>query len=218
MQSIKVCGIIVFFMTLLNGIASAAMITINPSNYAAGTDLGNPYPKVTFTTAQGYVDFVDFDPTPTLVETIHLTGPDLGSIFAQGPYMAGVNHVNWASDPLFSGYEVFKATFSLPVDFVSMTYFPDDTDTGVLGVFDRHGNLLSHQYLRSNETFALSYTADNKPIGYILASFDDPGYLGALSFNVKPHVHVPEPETLALISLSLLGIGIIRGRITRRPK
>jgi hypothetical protein len=66
-----------------------------------------------------------------------------------------------------------------------MTYLPDDTDTGVLGVFDSAGNLLSHQYLRSSGTFTLSYTAGETPIAYILAGFHDPGYLGALTFRVK---------------------------------
>jgi hypothetical protein len=39
----------------ISGIASATTVTIDPGSYAAGTDLGNPYPGVTLTTAQGYI-------------------------------------------------------------------------------------------------------------------------------------------------------------------
>lgn len=83
--------IIIFGMAVK---AHATMVTIDPSNYASGTDLSNPYPGVTFATARGYVDFVDFDPTPTLVETIHLTGPVIGPVFANGSYIASSNYPN----------------------------------------------------------------------------------------------------------------------------
>ncbi len=51
-------------MLVMSASAHAIMVTIDPSSFASGTDLGSPYPGVTMATAEGYVNFVDFDPTP----------------------------------------------------------------------------------------------------------------------------------------------------------
>jgi hypothetical protein len=205
------CSIIVALITCIALLvtAHADVITIDPSTYSSGTDIGNPYTGVTLSTARGYVDFVDFDPTPTLVETIHLTGPVIGSAFTYGPYIASSNYSNWASDPYYGRFEVLMVHFSIPVDSITMSFHPDDIDTGILGVFDQQDNLLSHQYLRTRNSFTLSYDMQSTPIAYALAAFGDPGYLGAITFNTSA---VPEPCTIFLVSTGIVGFGLLRKR------
>lgn len=161
-------------------------ITVDPAAYPSGTDLGIQFPGIELTTVQGYVDFVDFDPTPTLIETIRQTGPAVGSIIASGPHFASPDNDNWASDPQFGRFEVFKAAFAFPVKSVSMRFTADDTDTGVLGAFDEQGNLLAHEFLRSADSFVLTVTSTDVPIAYVLAGTSDPAFLGAMSIQGVP--------------------------------
>ena len=90
--------VVAMFVTCFAGSAQATVVTINPSNYVSGQDLGNPYPGVTISTVQGYVNFVDNDPTPTLIEPIHITGGIVGSVSAYGPYFKGANQLAWGAD------------------------------------------------------------------------------------------------------------------------
>jgi hypothetical protein len=91
-----------------------------------------------------------------------------------------------------------------------MQFYPDDTDNGVLGVFDSAGTLISHQYLRQAAPFTLSYSYEGVPISYILAGFHDPARLGPLTFEVAP---VPEPSTYALL---LVGLALLAFMARRR--
>lgn len=175
-----------FVMTMRASEAPAARIVIDPAAYPPGTDLGDQFPGIDLATVPGYVDFVDFDPTPTLVEAIRQTGRAVGSVIASGPYFASPNHESWASDPHFGRFEVFKAAFDFAVYSVTMRFHADDADTGVIGAFDMQGNLLAHEFRRATNTFELTVASAGEPIAYVLAGTSDPAFLGALEVRGTP--------------------------------
>ena len=182
-------GFLIVGLGFLFGVPAQAT-TIDPANFASGTDLGNPFLGIALETVRGQTNFVDNDPTPTLIDTIRQTGPSLGSVFARGSFFASANHPDWAADPEFGRLEIFKASFSIAIETVAMTFHPGDLDTVVMGVFDAGNNLLSHQFLRAGQPFTFSYTVGTTPISYILAATADSGNLGALEFRLA---QVPEP-------------------------
>jgi hypothetical protein len=47
----------------------------------------------------------------------------------------------------------------------------------------RGGNLIWHQYARTNEPYTLEFDSGGVPIAYILAGTHGPGFLEALAFN-----------------------------------
>lgn len=105
-----------------------------------------------------------------------------------------------------------RIDFTLPVSFVSMQFWPDDTDTGVLQAYSTEGSFLGEVIGRDSSPFTLSLTSSSTPFAYILATYADTGRgITPLGYEVAA---VPEPESYVLF---ISGLGLI-GFMTRRRK
>lgn len=105
-----------------------------------------------------------------------------------------------------------RIDFTLPVSFVSMQFWPDDTDTGVLQAYSTEGSFLGEVVGRDSSPFTLSLTSSSTPFAYILATYADTGRgITPLGYEVAA---VPEPESFVLF---ISGLGLI-GFMARRRK
>jgi hypothetical protein len=110
-----------------------------------------------------------------------------------------------------------RADFAQPVDFVSVAFAPDDTDSGVLQAYASNGDLLAETVNRSNSAYVLSYSGLSSPIAFVIATYGDTGRLGTISFRAANLV--PEPSTLSLSIVAAMCFGslsLVRSTLGRR--
>lgn len=163
-------------------ITHADGVIADASAFTAGTDVSGVYPGVVLSTAEASMIVNDLDVT----EPLHLTSELTTAVYTTGAYF---NHASW---DLWSAGQCCGADLALRMDFtrptfnVAVLFVPDDTDTAVLQIYDKHGVLMSEVLDRQNTPFTLSLTTTNRPIGFALATFGDTGRIASLAYTQPP--------------------------------
>ena len=201
-----------FLLACLAQAAHGVLITVDPSGFGNGTDIGNVFANITLSRAQGSLSTSG----PTITVPLHLTSNLAGAIFASNGFFAHSGGEIWSAGDCCSGDTVLRVDFAQAASFVSVSYLPNDNDSPVFQAYDAVNNLLADLHVISNTPVSLSHTSSGVPIAYVLATYGDTGRIQSMSYELAP---VPEPTTLALMALGLTGIGhSLRCRDTRSEK
>jgi len=174
---------LVILMLVGMPIAQAGIEIVDPSAFPAGTDVSSSYDGVTLSTAVGSMVINGTVVSVPLVLTSDFTTP----VYTTG---TAFNHSSgdiWSAGQCGGcGDEVLRADFDKPTFAVSVLFLPNDTDTGIVQIYDKQGRLLGEEIVRDSQPFTISLETPNRPIAYALATFGDTGRLGTLAFQTPP--------------------------------
>jgi hypothetical protein len=134
-----------------------------------------------------------------------------------GPPVSGHNLISYFQN---SGSAPFNVSFSSLINSFTIGSgdFNADDDDVHLTAFDSANNIVdSASYINPPSTFGGSFLTVTGPnISYVqfyeTGSFAGAIYWDNITFSDQPSVSVPEPGTVALLSISLAGLGLIRRR------
>lgn len=163
-------------------ITHADGVIADASAFPDGTNVSNSYPGVVLATAQGAMIINGLDVT----EPLHLISDLTTPVYTTGTYFSHAAGSLWSAGQCCGGDQVLRADFTRPTFNVSVLFVPDDTDSAVLQIYDKHDNLMGEVLDRQSEPFTLSLTTPNKPIGYALATFGDTGLIATVSYTQPP--------------------------------
>ena len=190
-------------LTLFTSMANAILITVDPDDFADGTDISNAFSGISLSAIDGG-------------NNILLTN----SVFSQTSSLASTGTQVFGHDGIFTQTWAQGLVADLRIDFIQATDFVsldiianNGSDPGFLESYDSTGTLLGSFTTQGNlgsgipETATISSGSAN--IAYVIAS----GLGGndvALDNLIYNSATVPEPTILALLSFGLLGVGIAR--------
>jgi hypothetical protein len=172
----------------------AVLVSIDPDNFASGTDISTASPYVTLSSGGGAagLDGKVYAHTDTLVST--------GSeVFANNLSSQWLNKT--------SGGYALRVDFLTPTDYVAIDFIGDGgLDFGTMNVYNSSGTLIigiiSPSMLNSGQAYTAQIQRDTPDIAYILAggmgTIGDPIHLDHLVFQI------PEPATCLLFSFGFL--------------
>ena len=172
---------------LMTSLALADSQIVDPSVFAPGTDVSELYEDVVLSTAQGAMVIFGTD----VVEPLHLISDLTTPVFTTGTAFAHSSGDIWSAGQCCGGDQVLRADFERPTFAVAVLFMPDDTDTGVLQIYDKQDRLLDEAVFRSGAAFTISLETPNRPIAYALATFGDTGRIGTLTFDIPPRRRGP---------------------------
>lgn len=168
----------------VSSVVHADTAIIDPSAYAPGTDVSAAYAGATLSTAQGIMQVYD----TTVYESLHLTSDAANPVYSTGSRFAHAVGDLWNANDYAGccgGDQVLKVEFRKAATSVAVQFYPDDTDTAVLQIYDRKSELLAETYVRQSGPHTVSLDAPRgKRIAYALATYADPGRIGPISFTV----------------------------------
>ena len=214
----SICTIIIATAAFLFCVvANATLITVEPDDFANGTDISNAVSGITLS-IEGHPG----EPVLSRDGTFE-DGPTGGSNHSPtGSRVFGHNILGLESSEndsrmlwtTIGSAAVLRADFGRLADFVAIDVFANDDDTFQLEGYSATGQLLDSfntgEIRGTSATMSISRT--NADIAYILAFGVAPEGAGQLD-NLRVNVQlVPEPTTLALMVLGIAGIGCSRRR------
>ena len=163
-------------------ITHADGVIADASAFTAGTDVSEAYPGVILSTAEASMIVNDLDVT----DPLHLISENTTAVYTTGTYFSHASGDIWSAGQCCGGDLALRADFTRPTFNVSVLFVNTDTDTAVLQIYDKHGNLLGEVLDRKSEPFTLSLTTPNKPIGFALATFGDTGRIASMAYTQPP--------------------------------
>lgn len=215
-------------------------MTIEPDDYAVGTNLQYAVPGVRLTTTHG-IPVTVVDPCahggqclqPAVTGDLTF-GPGAGAFNSGAWDLTVVNHEASPFDPAYKSLRGMWAMPSLVVEFDNPTDFVSISGAGTGSIVSGHaydsdgnyrGSLGGTSYLRTAQTRDIdglpmrfsdvSITSLTANIAYaVFGGLDRLLSLDRLQFNRTEPVNVPEPSTAALFGLAL--VGMIAGQRRKR--
>jgi len=167
---------------LISQITYADGVIADASAFSAGTDVSNSYPGVVLSTAEASMIVNDLDVT----EPLHLISENTTAVYTTGTHFSHASGDIWSAGQCCGGDVALRADFTRPTFEVSVLFVNTDTDTAVLQIYDKQGNLLDELLDRKSEPFTLSLTTPDKPIGFALATFGDTGKIASIAYTQPP--------------------------------
>jgi hypothetical protein len=158
-------------------VAQADPVLIDPSFYSSGTDISNLFDGVTLSTAQGSMEIFDTKVT----DPLHLISDIIEPVLSDGTYFAHGGGSIWSAGQCCGRDDVLRIDFDGLATMVSVMFVPDDTDTGILQIYDSSDILLDEAIFRSSSNFDLTLSGDD--IAYALATFGDTGQIRIISYE-----------------------------------
>jgi hypothetical protein len=176
--------IIALLVVLIAAPSAAETVIIDPSAFAAGSDVSTAYKGVTLSTAQGTSQVIFLE----VIEPLHLISDLTTPVYTTGTRFSHAAGDIWSANSQCCGSQelVLRVDFKGAVTSVAVLFDADDTDTAVLQVYDRRDQLLAETYQRFSGPNTMSLEAPPKTkIAYALATFADTGRIGAIAYS-KP--------------------------------
>lgn len=226
MRATVCCGLLA-----LAGTAQANWITLEPDDYAPGTDVSHAVSVYTLSAAMttpaqvGNPQYTIFDPVYSALSDGSVTGT---RNFSNSP----TTGFGWEKPDIDANLSkpTFRVDFSGAVDSIGFLWAHHECveggsclDMAEIKAYDAYNNLLMYCNFNGNSqggpgcsntwlgfngdnfgTFSATYTSASANIAYVLIG----GNVGIDRFTAD----VPEPGTLALLGAGLLGIGLRRRR------
>jgi len=200
--------LVTYGMVLFSPGVGATIITVEPDDFLAGTEINSVTPGITIS-VNGYPH------APILVGPGDSMGGCGGHCASTGIQVFTTNIPSFSLHKWQFDLAEFRVDFSTPTDFASIDFVGLDDGDVQLVAFDSASLQLDifRIYLAAaghNETGSISRASAD--ISYILAG-GVPGE-GALLDNLQFNfiAAVPEPTSLALMALGLAGIRYTRGK------
>ena len=192
---------------LITSSAQAILITVDPDDYADGTDISNAASGITLSAIDGGFNVIEtsavFSQTSDLASTgTRVFGHD--GIFVQ----------TWANGLVAD----LRIDFLQATDFVSIDIIANNGfDPGFLKAYDSMGTLLdsftTQGDLGSGTPETATVATASADIAYIIASGLSSNDVALDNLTYNSTTAVPAPSVLALLSLGLVGLGFTRHRI-----
>lgn len=204
-------------VTLSASLASAAVHTIEPDDFADGTTLNNISPLVELAIHSNLdnfpEDFGEF-PTPSIIPVTALENRDIfgGYFTSTGVNSFGHSGIGFNSSSRAIGMRFLEPTTAVRIDAIGSSDLSDTV--GVLDVFDANGVFLESvetALLSRQEVGTLSISRELGDIGFARAyASDDHSPFGR--FDNLQFTTVPEPSSLAMLCSTLLLVSMRRLR------
>lgn len=187
--------------------ANAALITINPADYAIGTNLDNAYPGISFSYQS------DWSPDSTVVSN------SITNKIVSTPNGARTVFSDTSGNAFFNSTHALRIDSSIPINWVSVELIPDaNSTTGTLISFAANGSGLqgspgSYPVIDTLPFYAgpliTDYPGPEEPMAIIVTGIEGGGYIGNIKINI-----VPIPASIWLFGSGLLGlIGLARRKV-----
>lgn len=193
--------------------AQAVLVTIEPDDFADGTDISHAFAGVTLSTVTGGSSGAVFSRTDAAATTGART-------FANLATDGQVDNLVWFEAGFVSGSAgpVLRVDFDTLTNFVALDFASQDSfDGAVLRLFDAADQLIAEISSSvggaspNGTPITLMYTAPSLSIAYVTASgpsAQDPAHLDNLRFNLE----VAEPASALLLLSGLTAFGLSRRR------
>lgn len=208
--------VIGLLMLEIAGVASAALITVDPNNFSPGTDISNSTEGITlsaFSTETIPNPYFKLADSKMIVRSI---GNE--NVFGN----TGKND----NDMWYNAGHQFRVDFTSPTSFASiMVKRHDESDKAIATFYDDKSTVLHSTHMDWNEWYSLLYKSSNFDISYMIVTSvrpTDSFYIGKLTFETppppppnQPLPSVPVPTAILLLGSGLIGLTGARRKLKK---
>ena len=200
----KVIRLLAGMLALVASSAQAILVTVEPDDFANGTEISNAFPGITLSAIDGGNNVIT-----------------TSSVFSQTSALASTGTQVFGHDGIFGQTWANGLVGDLRIDFVQATDFVsidiianNGFDPGFLWAYDSAGTLLdsfvTQGDLGSGTVETATISTASADIAYIIASGFGGNDVALDNFSYNSSSAVPEPTVLALLCLGLVGLGFTR--------